>query len=192
MTELNLDPQDLADLEAAGDALAADVEGEDERPVRTVLEAWDKVLDSLEVVEAEGINVQLATTVLSRHRLIGVPELPRYFELYYDLARDMRECVRAEIALHPEALKIEGDGEHNRESYLNVLLQWQQVLILNEREWKVTDPDATIKLAVLADVHAFYLGEMGVAQHLGEIGFAWTQKETLEFAEALSDWAGEL
>lgn len=170
------------------------VESTEEQKKITLLESWRELLKSIESSREDRITPQVANKVVTAWPKLGFTDVVPYFAVYHDYLTEMREILLAELESHPEALTKKGDedGAENAEQYLNILFQWQAQAIVWEAEWDVTAPDAAIRLAAIADATNFYLGQMGLVAHLGQIGFDYDEADEEALREALQEFKEDL
>lgn len=185
MTE-NLTPADLADLETLG--LDADGEEIPTPTKRTLLELWNEIFSSLEANEAEKIDPATASRVISAWPQMKIQEVARYHEIYYARLRELRTILHILIEAHPKALEnTEDDAEKNGDLYTELLIDWQVCIQEWQQEWTCTDAEAHIQLAAEADALNFTVGAHGLANHLSEIGFDFSDERQAQIVEALED-----
>ena len=183
--EFELSEQDLADLAALGET--------EEPKKHTLLEVWRELLSNIEAGAEQRVPPQLALRIVSSWPKLGFEDVAAYWAVYHDRLTDMRELLHLEIATDPEALnRVEDDATANAEHYMNLLLAWNQQVLLWEHEWDVNDPAAAIKLAAFADAQSFVLGQQGLVEHLTHIGFAYGEDDAAAMHEILESWAEEL
>lgn len=153
---------------------------------RTLLETWRELLASIEVSQGEKVTPPVATRVVSTWPKLAFQDLPAYHQIYHDLLIEMRNVLDEEIKVDPEALThFEDDAEYNRARYINLLLCWQVLSMRWEHEWDAAAPDSHIRLAAIADASTFVMGQQGMVEHLGQIGFQFDEADRAALAEQL-------
>ena len=177
-----LTAQDEVDL-----ALLGDEKGER----RTLLEAWQNVLQDIEQSQAEHISPQVAMKVVASWSQLKFPDVPVYWNLYHENLVKLRTILDEVIERHPDCFKnTEPEGEHsdatgNHAAYLDLLFSWQLEVARWERLWDVTSPDAGASIAAIADASNFYLSQTGLIAHLEQIQFDLTAEEQESMPEKL-------
>lgn len=152
----------------------------------TLLEVWNEMLKSIEVVEAQPIGMQYALRVAANNMQMTIQDVPEYVKLYHACSKELRDILGAEIASDPDCFKrVEEDGVLNRHHYLNLLIGWQRQIVLWERAWNPADANAHIKVAAYSDVHSFFLGKTGLVSHLDQIGFEYTSDDAEAVMQAV-------
>lgn len=185
-TPLEMTEQDKLDLAS----INVGYEGEDTpAPTkRTLLELWNEIFSSLEANEAEKIDPATASRVVSVWPQLKIQEVARYHEIYYARLRELRTILHILIEAHPKALEnTEDDAEKNGDLYTELLIDWQVCLQEWQQEWTCTDAEAHIILAAEADALNFTVGAHGLANHLSEIGFDFSDERQARIVEALED-----
>lgn len=149
----------------------------------TLLEVWTGVLSNIERSEQERITLSTAVRLLNKHADLQMRELPRYFQRYHELLRELRWVVSEEVeAAGEEAFRrVEHDAEDNYAHYFNILVNWMKLANGWELMWDVSIPYANAEGAAIIDAYEFALGERGLAAQLDAIGFDWSD----EFAAKL-------
>ena len=178
---IELDETEIPNLE---DALQAEK--------HTLLEIWQSILSNLEAAEARGVTMQDAARILSAWPKLGVKELTRYHINYYDLLRDIREVLDAEIARDPKAFEhVEDDAEANRDHYVRLLQDWQLLISQWQYDWMPDSEHAMVMMAAIADAGSFIARPNGgLLSQLDGINFQFTDEDSAELAQLLADHEG--
>lgn len=184
ITPIELSEQDQLDLEAMGvvpDDAPAEVK-------RTLLEIWNAIFDSLEANEAERISPETAVRVTQMWPLLTIQDVPLYHERYFARLRELRTTLHMFVADFPEALEhTEDDAEKNGDIYTGLLIDWQVRIQDWQLAWDVSEPTSHVQLAADADALNFTVGQHGMANHLSEIGFDFSEERQGRIVEALDD-----
>lgn len=164
-------------------------------PHHAILRVWQEVLESSKEVRKERITPQWATRVCSTHAEVTFSDMPAYRDLYYARIDELAGVLQAEIDTDDECLKADTvalDSENNTFHYLNVIIGWQKTILSWELGWDCTNAGAAIDLAVIADVHKMFFGDVGLASLLDQINFEFseTAQELLynELEEMKQNW----
>ena len=172
--------QALNDMEAAMAAKENDGDSQAVEREITLLESWLSVLSNAEGARDERITPSETIAALGRHaNLLTLPDVPWYFDRYYQLLIGAYDIVRAQVEDNVEAVNVskEDDAELNWKHYANIYMLWRQHLMTAEREWNITDGFAAARLAALQDAAGFLFGPTGLVQHLDVIGFSLTPED---------------
>jgi len=155
---------------------------------RTLLETWRLLLANMEASAKERVSPGLANRIVSTWPKLSFQDVPRYYELYYELMLEMRELLHTEISVDPDALKnVDDDAVDNAGRYRNLLLCWNVAVVRWEHEWDAADPESHILLAAIADATQFYIGQQGIVAHLDQIGFALDEADQQALAAQLAE-----
>jgi len=175
MTEEQLTEQDIADLEA--------LHSESSGVTHTIIEIWQANLEPADQILAkEFITPGFANKIVSTWPKLSVQDVKAYHTLFHQRVIRLRsifdEALEKYRAETPDALeRVEDDATYNRDFYIEILTLWQEEMQRWEyRDFDVTSPDAHIDIAVIAEVKSFFLGEMGLAQHLQTVGFSYDEE----------------
>lgn len=185
---LNLTAQDEADLEA----LDHDFETEEGPSYHPVLEVWQAVLKpASDPAEYESKPTPAwANRIVSGYHGLTYADLNAVRDGYYGFIQELAAILDQEIASDPKCLKqltSAEDAENNAEHYKNLLLLWQMAFQQRELDWDCTADDAAVQIAVLAEVHKMFFGQVGITAYLDNIQFEFTEADQEQLAEALSE-----
>lgn len=186
--EVQLSEQDKRDLAALG----AEAEPEE---YHTILEVWRTILVSADRPDNRHVTPRWASEIVSNYLGVGFPDMPRYVDYYFSLTNRMLEVLDGIIAADEDCLKPdnrEDDLAHNRDRYLEVLREWQLLLLTEELEWDVAHPDAPLQLAALAEVQKMFFGQTGVVGYLEAIKLEVTEEDQEALATTLATRRDEL
>lgn len=176
----DLSEKDKADL-AALDSLE-DIE------YHTLLEVWTALLEPAAAELGKRVHPQWATRTISQYPEMTFAAMPLFRDLYYGKLGEMKKILADEIASDDRCLdrkeRVE-DATDNATHYKNLLLLWQMQIQEWEIAWDTAHPDAPADLASISEVHKLFFGEMGIVQHLSEIGFEFTEDDQQVLADAL-------
>lgn len=183
--DYQLTAKDIADLKLLGDT-------DGDAPKRTLLEVWREVLSNIEDSRDTRVGPAAANRIIGSWPKMTYGDIPHYHARYHDLLLEMRDILHAEIDAHPDALEnIDDDAEDNRDRYINLLFEWQKKVIDWELAWDPADPNAAAELAAIADATAFYLGGMGLVDHLTQIKFVFDEDAQAEMVQRLEAYRKE-
>ena len=158
------------------DAIAEELTEEPRR--RTVLEVWREVLSNVPEAADEPITMDTAVRLLGAHGFLTMRELSDYSGFYFSILEEAAGILEAELELDPTALEAgEEDGDVNRSAYLNLLINWQKMLRVHEKNWTVDNMYAGPRLAAYIDGANFLVGRTGLAAHLSEIKFEFNDDD---------------
>lgn len=156
---------------------------EDIQP-RTLLEVWQFLLGGIEEAAAQRPRMQNALAIVRKWPSLRYQDVKQYHQLFHDWMKVYRSVLTQIIEETPEALDhIEDDAEFNRDRYLKILYDWQEIALLSDLNWDSDDVDSHIQLAAAVDASAFFLSDTGIVNHLDRINFEVTDEE----AEALTE-----
>lgn len=187
-----LSEQDKADLALLGEVDEPERPGEQpkEAPKHTVLEVWRELLSNIDKARSERVDPHTANRIVTNWPKLSYADIPAYWSAYYDRLEEIHKILLAEIERDPAALqRVDNDAEENLEHYLNLLLLWQEAVLLWQREWDVTSPDAALTLAAMADAQTFVLGDKGLVAHLDAAHVALTADDNKAMLGLLTEWA---
>lgn len=180
------------DAELTVEDILAEAEDTD---YHTILQVWTAVLKSSEDVRTERITPQWANRIINAHAQILFEDMPHFRDLYYDKIDQLREVLQAEIDTDDECLNYaspEEDVEHNSIHYLNVIINWQKVILSWELDWDCTHVDAPLELASIVEVHKMFFDQTGLTSLLDNIKFEFSDEHrellTLELEEMKREW----
>ena len=168
------------------DAIAEELTEEPRR--RTVLEVWREVLSNVPEAADEPITMDTAVRLLSAHSFLSLSELSDYSDFYFAILEEAAGILEAEIELDPSVLEAgEDDGDVNRSAYLNLLINWQKMLRVHEKDWSANNMYAGPRLAAYIDGANFLVGTTGLAAHLSEIKFEFNDDDREMIRVAVTD-----
>jgi hypothetical protein len=166
------------------------IAGAEDAPYNTILRVWREVLAPAEDERKKRITPQWANRICSTYRGIEFYDMPTFRDRYFDLVRDLALIVDAEIDSDAECLNAstpEEDAEQNTFHYINVIINWQKVFLTRELDWECEDENASIDLAVLAEVHKMFFDQTGLTSLLDNIPFEFTDADRDLLAAELED-----
>lgn len=178
MTESNegLPAQDEADLQAMLD----------EAPPRTLLETWDKLLESAATVREERIAPDVAVKIVQSWPELKYSDLPAYNELFFSHVEEAHRILKEEIAKNDNCLlNVDNDAEENGDIYRELIFLWQKHFLEVSHEWDPASVDAAVALAAMGRAQSFLFEPgRGLINHLDHLkGF--------EFGDADRDAMGD-
>lgn len=185
----DLSDKDRVDLASLG--LRPD---DEEMVYHTILEAWREVLTPAAAERGKVVTPQWANRMLATYMGLEYRDMETFRDLYYDRINELLVILREEIASDPDCLNWatpEEDSVENSHHYKNLLLHWQLAILSWEMEWRCTDDDAAVSIAVLSEVHKMFLGAQGLTAWLENIKFEFTEADQETLSAALLEFRGE-
>lgn len=176
------------ELDEVPDDLSGMPEATAPAPYRTLLELWRALLEPARSMLDDKISPQWATKIVTSYPEIRFHDTVAVHRGIFELSAQLGDVLDVEIDSDDECLKKANaveDAEENWAHYVNLLTDWQIVLLREELAWSPSDLDASIKLAVLSEVQQMFLGPQGLAPHLDQIGFQFTDDDRQALAESL-------
>jgi hypothetical protein len=149
-------------------------------PYHTILEVWRAVLQPAAAERNSRITPQWANRIVTSYRGIGLADMPRFRDTYFGMILELSLSLDDEIDGDAECLKhtsAEEDVEHNTAHYLNVLFNWQRIIVQRELDWECTSPDAAVEIAAMSEVHKMFFSENGLTALLDQINFEFTDSD---------------
>jgi hypothetical protein len=185
-----IEPIETIEFDDVPDDLSGLGEAQPEAPYRTLLELWRAILEPAAAGEMrkEPISPQWATKMVTTYPGIGFADVEAVHHGVFDLAAELAGILDNEIASDDECLKkasAEEDATENSRHYKDILAGWQVHLIQEELAWRPSDRTAAVDLAVMSEVQQMFLGEMGLAAHLDQIGFEFNDADKEELQQHL-------
>ena len=190
--EIPMEEQTPEDLAAIAASFAEGSSDELPPLTVTVLRIWQEILGNIEESRQERISPTLAARVVRAWSNMTIQEVPQYWALYYDLLESARTRLHNVLSAHPDAIdQVENDAEENREVYLEVAFEWNDLLARMDEQWNCTDPEAHLQLAALTDVAGFLTGPNGLFDALSQpqVGFEFTEADQAALAKRLGEAA---
>lgn len=185
---IGLTAKDQADLEA----LAGEEEFTLPEPeYHTLLEVWTRVLEPSLEAASEAVTSGYAGRIVNSYPGIGFADMNDFRDLYFAKLEEMKNALAYEIATDEECLNHtsrETDVEFNSLHYRNLLLSWNTIVLAWEMAWDTTSNDAAIELGTTSEIYKMFFGEQGITQHLGAIGFEFTEDDQQELTDALEEF----
>ncbi len=163
----------------------------DPGPYHTLLETWRAVLEPAGTGEMvkDPISPQWAVKMVTTYPGVGFTDVEAIHHGVFALAAELAELLDNEIKTDDECLKkatAEEDATENAQHYKDILAAWQIHMIQEELTWHPSHKDAAVQLAVLSEVQQMFLGEMGLAAHLDQIGFEFNDDDKAELQAHLT------
>lgn len=159
-------------------------------PYHTILEVWREVLKPAHTERLKKITPQWANRICTNYRELNFADMLEFRDRYFDKIHELEDVLAAEIETDDECLNLttpEEDAEHNGHHYLNVLTNWQKTFLTWELEWDCADPDASIELAAISEVHRMFFDQNGLTALLDQIQFQFTDADRDLLAAELQD-----
>lgn len=167
-------------------------EGEDGAPTfHTILEVWREVLTPGEQIKKEKITPQWAARMTSKYTELTYKDMPAFRDRYFAKVEELLQRVVDIIDEDPECLNLttpEEDAEHNSVHYVELLTEWQIIVLGWEMDWDCTDPAAAVELAAISETHTMFFGPMGLTSLLDNIPFEYTDMHRDALALALQSY----
>lgn len=161
----------------------------------TVLEMWQKVIEAAATGDNRRITPQWATRILGSYFEIGYRDLPAFRDKFFEKVAALLATLVEEAADDEEALKAatpEEDLERNSIHYVNLLVTWQQQILVWELEWRPEALDAAIELAAIGETMKLFFGDNGITGLLDVIGFQFTEDHREMLADILTQTQKDL
>lgn len=181
MTDTTL-PEDLTVQDILDDANAA--------AYHTILEVWREVLKPARAERTKRITPQWANRICTTYREISFADMLEFRDRYFDKITELEGILLAELDGDDECLKFatpEEDVEFNTHHYMNILIDWQKAFLTWELEWDCADPDASIELAAISEVHRMFFDPNGLTALLDQIKFEFTDADRDLLADTLQE-----
>lgn len=164
-----LTEQDIEDLETLN-------EGSPVPKLHTIIEVWQAFLEPADEARDERVGPGYANKIVSTHPKLSYNDVQAYHTRFHDRIIEFRDAFDDALQSHLERkadalLHVDDDGEYNGDLYSEVLFRWHVKLETLDRTWDVRSKAAHIDVAVLIDLRAFFIGQMGIVAHLDSIGF---------------------
>ena len=178
-------PDDASELDGA----------QEEQPYRTLLEIWRAVLEPAKEMSDDPISPQWATKMVQTYPEVRYKDVEHIHVGVFETAAELAQILDDHIAEDDECLKklnAEEDAVENARLYRGILIDWQVYFVEQEVQWRPSDDDAAIRLAILSEVQQMFLGQTGLVAHLDSIGFQYTEDDQRELTEALVRAKNEL
>lgn len=159
----------------------------------TILEVWREVLKPACTERTKRITPQWANRICTTYREIAFADMLGFRDRYFDKIAELESILLGEIETDDECLNLttpEEDVEHNSHHYLNVLINWQKAFLSWELAWDCADPDASIELAAISEVHRMFFDQNGLTALLDQIKFEFTDADRDLLAAELNDLRG--
>jgi hypothetical protein len=167
-----------------------------EQPYHTLFEVWRAVLEPARNggLVAEPVTPRWATKIVNTYHGLSYADTHKVHVLLFDMVDRMAHVLDEVIAEHPKCLSptdAAEDVEENSETYLDLLIRWQTEVLQRELEWRATDDDAAVMVAVLSEVHTMFFGDTGLSAHLDSIKFEFTEADQQTMHDALEQTRNE-
>lgn len=167
-------------------------EGDDGAPAfHTILEVWREVLTPGEAIKNEKITPQWATRMVSKYAGLTFQDMPDFRDRYFAKVEELLQRVVDVIDADPECVNLttpEEDAEINSRHYVDLLTEWQILVLGWEMDWDCTDPAASAELAAISETHTMFFGSMGLTSLLDNIPFQYTDMHKDALALALQSY----
>jgi hypothetical protein len=162
-------------------------------PYHTILEVWREVLKPARAERLKKITPQWANRIVTTYNGLSFADMLEFRERYFGKIGELEEILLAEIDTDDECLNVtspEEDVEANSSHYMNVLINWQKAFLTWELAWECADPDASIELAAISEVHRMFFDPNGLTALLDQIKFEFTDADRDLLAAELNDLRG--
>lgn len=159
-------------------------------PYHSILEVWREVLKPAHTERKTKITPQWANRICTTYRELAFADMLEFRDRYFDKIAELESILLAEISSDDECLNVvtpEEDVEQNSHHYMNVLIDWQKAFLAWELAWDCADPDASIELAAVAEVHRMFFDQNGLTALLDQIKFVFTDDDRDLLAAALQE-----
>lgn len=162
--------------------------GEEKPQFHTVLEVWREVLSNAPAEGRLPMTPRWAVKLLGSYAGLTFADTVKVKELYFSHFEEMRAILDLVIDSDENCLtysKAEDDALENALHYKEVLTLWQKQMLQHELEWDAASPTAAAELAALGEIQAFFFGEQGITQFLGEIQLRFDDDDQAELVAEL-------
>ena len=186
MTDQPITENPLADTTI--EDLMAEAKGASYHPI---LKVWREVLVPARTERHNRITPQWASRLVNTYPGITFPDVLGFKDLYFDRIETMLGVLEDLIDTDSECLTPstpEEDVEHNADHYLQMITNWQIVILRWELEWDCQDPRAPIELATIAEIHKMFFGEQGLTSLLDNIPFEFSDMHRDALALSLQEF----
>lgn len=159
----------------------------------TILEVWREVLKPAQTERTKRITPQWANRIVTTYNGLAFADMLEFRDRYFDKIKELEDILVAEIDSDDECLNVitpEEDVEANSSHYLNVLINWQKAFLSWELAWDCADPDASIELSAISEVHRMFFDQNGLTALLDQIKFEFTDDDRDLLAAELNDLRG--
>ena len=172
-------------------------ESESDQTYHSLLRVWKAYLEPA-AAAAEKLPSQEWVGILIKnwsHILKDFSQVQNVQKHYFRILADAKAVLDALEESDPQAFDItdqEEDAERNWDHYRHMMLEWQKVLLLEQADWSVTDPEAEAKFVALGEVQNQLVGKQGLVAFLGHVGLAWTEADQEALTAELSEFRASL
>ena len=156
----------------------------------TILEIWREVLKPAQTERLKKITPQWANRIVTTYTEMTFGDMMTFRDLYFGKIAELEDILLGEISDDDECLNMatpEEDVEENSHHYSNILTNWQKTFLTWELEWDCADPDASIELAAISEVHRMFFDQNGITALLDQIKFEFTDNDRDLLAAELED-----
>ena len=156
----------------------------------SILEVWREVLKPAHKERKLRITPQWANRICTTYRELTFADMLEFRDRYFDKIAELENILLGEIESDDECLNVttpEEDVQNNGHHYLNVLINWQKAFLSWELAWDCADPDASIELAAISEVHRMFFDQNGLTALLDQIQFQFTDADRDLLAASLQE-----
>lgn len=170
---------------------------EDEFEYHAILEVWKAYLDPAEGATETPPSMDWVGIIMANwaHVLKDFSQLKAVQKHYFRIILDAKAVLDDVVESDPDCYDVSTaaeDAERNKDHYRHMLLQWQKVLLVEQANWDIDDPESAEIFVALGEVQNQLLGKQGLANLLGVISLPWTEEEQEELTQELHEFRKEL
>jgi hypothetical protein len=162
---------------------------------RSLLEAWNTVLDSMETKRDEPIGMDWAAVIVGKWPFIRFSDLATVNTHFFRIASDLRQVVRQVLEEDPKAIEVrsrEEDTERNGDLYLRILTDWHKTLLVEQYAWDTTAADAAEIVVALGEAQEMFTGKTGLASHMSALQLQFTEEDQSALETELREFRDHL
>lgn len=161
----------------------------------SIFKVWQSLLESADTAGNRHMTPKWAMAIIGQYVGITFSDLDDYVVQYFNLLDDMRLVLQRIIDEDEDTLKpksADEDIEVNHSNYVDVLREWQLLLLTRELTWSPSSPTAAVEIAVLSEIQKLFFGQTGLVGHLEAIKLEYSDEDQESLAVALEARRDEL
>lgn len=171
----------------------------EEKSYHSILQVWRAILEPAEEgLLKDPITPMWASKIVGSYQGVVFSDMPHMKKRYYERIVELRDILDGFITADDECLNVldeKEDLEHNRATYLEVLLQWQLAIATWELEWDCMNPYAGAEIAAIAEVQQMFFGSQnrqGLTAYLESIKLDLTDEDRANWTETIENHRVEM
>lgn len=189
-TPIEMTEQDLADV-----ATLHEVPAPTEEPnFHPILEVWREVLKPAAAEAKKRVTPSWAARITAQYKQLNIQDMATFQALYFGFIAELYAILNTVIDGDAECLHAADPAEDlalNAGHYKALIFAWQSTILGWELDWDCRDEQAHIELAAISECHKMFFGEQGITAFLDQIGFRFTDEDSVELTQALEAQRGE-